>query len=103
MKFMILICTLPERASKLKSLTYSLDKQLVEGVDYKIHDGGRGLPTGTKRNYLIEQTQSEYFSFIDDDDQVSDEYVKEIMKALESSPDVVTFNGYLTTNGMHRR
>jgi glycosyltransferase involved in cell wall biosynthesis len=100
---MILICTLPERASKLKSLTHSLDKQLVEGVGYKIHDAGRGLPTGTKRNHLIEQTQSEYFSFIDDDDQVSDEYVKEIMKALESSPDVVTFNGYLTTNGMHRR
>jgi glycosyltransferase involved in cell wall biosynthesis len=103
MKFMILICTLPERASKLKSLTYSLDKQLVEGVDYKIHDGGRGLPTGTKRNYLIEQTQSEYFSFIDDDDHISNDYVAEIMKGIETNPDVITFNGWYTEHGHNKR
>lgn len=103
MKLYLLICTLPERAAKLKRLTQSIDKQLVEGVSYKIHDSGRSMPTGTKRNQLIEQTQSDYFSFIDDDDVISNEYVSEIMKAIESKPDVITFNGYITTNGKDRR
>jgi glycosyltransferase involved in cell wall biosynthesis len=103
MKWIILIPTLPERAAKLKRLTNLLDQQLVEGVTYKINDAGRSTPTGTKRNMLIEATQSEYFSFIDDDDKVSNDYVKQIMTALEAGPDVVTFNGFMTTNGGDRR
>jgi glycosyltransferase involved in cell wall biosynthesis len=105
-KWLILICTLPERANKLKRLTLELDRQKSKfpgTVDYKIHDAGRSVPTGTKRNMLIEQSYSEYFSFIDDDDQVSDKYVDLIMKALEANPDVVTFNGWYTEFGANRR
>src|SRR5688572_6742635 len=104
--FMILICTLPERASQLKRLTLELDKQKVKYnglVDYKIHDGGRSIPTGRKRNMLIEQSYSEYFSFCDDDDMVSRDYVDQIMTATEKNPDVITFCGYMTTNGINRR
>jgi GT2 family glycosyltransferase len=61
------------------------------------------MPTGTKRNWLIEQTQSDYFCFIDDDDVVSAMYVSEIVKAMESSPDVITFNGYITEYGKNRK
>lgn len=103
MKLMILICSLPERAAKLKRLTSILDKQLVEGVSYKIHDAGRSMSTGTKRNMLLAQTQSEYFSFIDDDDTVSPYYVSRILEATKQNPDVITFQGWMETNGMHRR
>lgn len=106
MTFLILICTLPERATILKRLTKSLDKQKEKYnglVDYKIHDAGRSMSTGRKRNQLIEQSQSDYFSFVDDDDMVSDVYVDSIMNVLPSNPDVVTFCGYMTTNGTHRR
>ena len=78
MKFLILICTLPDRVQKLRRLTNSLDRQKAKYnglVGYKINDAGPSLPTGTKRNMLIEQNYSEYFSFIDDDDHVSDKYV----------------------------
>lgn len=106
MTFLILICTIPERANKLRRLTSTLDKQKAKYnglVDYKINDRGRDLPTGAKRNNLIEGSQSDYFSFIDDDDLVSDNYVDSIMKALESKPDVVTFDGYYTEFGASRR
>jgi hypothetical protein len=106
MRFLILICSLPERANKLRKLTQELDKQKEKYhglVNYKINDAGPSLPTGTKRNILIEQNHSEYFSFIDDDDHVSDRYVDLIMNALESSPDVVTFNGWYTEFGNNRR
>src|SRR5688572_10245288 len=101
MTFLILICTLPERANKLKRLTLELDRQKVKYkglVDYKIHDAGRSIPTGRKRNQLIEQSFSEYFSFIDDDDMVSKDYIEQIMIAIEKNPDVITFRGWMTTN-----
>jgi glycosyltransferase involved in cell wall biosynthesis len=106
MRLSILICTLPERADKLKRLTDILDYQIAwfkDHVHYSIHDAGRGMPTGKKRNELINQTSGEYFVFIDDDDVISDDYVEEIMKAIEQKPDVVTFKGFMTTNGEDRR
>lgn len=106
MTFLILICTLPERADKLKRLTNTLDKQIAKyngEVSYRCHDAGRSLSTGRKRNILIEGSQSDFFSFCDDDDMISEDYVDEIMKAIEQSPDVVTFNGWYTEYGANRR
>lgn len=64
---------------------------------------GREMPTGTKRNLLISETDSEYFCFIDDDDHVPDYYIDELVKAIEHKPDVITFIGYMTTSGKDRR
>lgn len=101
----ILICTLPERADKLRRLTRSLDHQISARnfAFYKVHDAGRSMSTGTKRNQLIEQSDSDYFSFIDDDDQVSGDYISSILQASETKPDVITFNGWMTTNGANRK
>lgn len=106
MKFLILICTLPERVDKLRRLKFDLDKQISKYnglVNYKIHDAGPAMPTGTKRNQLIEQSMSEYFSFVDDDDKISSDYVQQIMLATEKNPDVITFNGWMTTSGSNRQ
>src|SRR5688572_1478313 len=87
MTWMILICHLPERAEKLRRLTRALDRQKAKHkgvVDYKINDAGRSMPTGIKRNMLIEQTQSDYINFIDDDDEISENYVDEIVKGMET-------------------
>lgn len=105
MNLAILICTLPERYDKLHRLMNSLEPQVQKFKDQvfvRKHDAGRAMSTGTKRNQLIEQTESDYFTFIDDDDQVSSFYVDEIVKAMETSPDVITFNGWITTNGKNR-
>jgi len=102
MNLAILICTLPERFDKLKQLKNILEPQVDRHKDQvyiAINDSGRQTPTGTKRNWLIEQTQSDYFCFCDDDDQVSSYYVDEILKAIAHGPDVVTFQGWMTTNG----
>lgn len=106
MKLAILIATLPERADKLKRLLSILEPQVrkrMGEVFYSLHDAGRSMPTGRKRNQLISQTESEYFVFIDDDDVIPDYYVDEILAAIEFTPDVITFNGYMTTNGQDRR
>lgn len=106
MKFLILICTLPERYAKLKRLTDEIDRQKVKYqglVDWKTLDQGPSLPTGTKRNMLVEQSYSEYFSFCDDDDMITPIYIDRIMTGLETNPDVVTFNGWYTEWGTNKR
>lgn len=98
----ILICTLPERAESLKRLTNILQPQLTSEVEIKLHDAGRSMSTGEKRNQLIENCNGDYFCFIDDDDWVPMYYVDELKKAINQNPDVITFNGWMTTDGQRR-
>lgn len=106
MKLSILIPTLNEtkRIASLRRLRGVLDPQINgHPVEIRIHDAGRSIPTGQKRNELIKDSEGEYFCFIDDDDLVPEYYVNELMDAIRKQPDVVTFNGYMTTNGKDRR
>lgn len=102
-KLSILICTLPERQHKLNLLMNSLELQRTDQIEIRIHDAGKSMTTGEKRNLLIQHCNGEYFCFIDDDDHVPDYYVKELLSAIECcSPEVITFHGYMTTNGANR-
>lgn len=104
----ILIPTLNEPFSirMLKRLNAIIDPQIAQypgQIEKIIHDAGRSMATGTKRNQLIKQSSGEYFVFIDSDDIVSDDYISEIMTAIAKGPDVVTFNGEMLTNGRNAR
>lgn len=103
----ILICHLPERHDKLRRLRNVLDPQIERYKDRvfcKVNDAGRGvMSTGRKRNQLIEETESEYLCFCDDDDMIPAYYIDEIVKAMDQNPDVITFNGWIETNGANRR
>lgn len=108
MKLSILIPTLnePESIRYLRRLRGILDPQVAKypgQVEIRINDAGRSMPTGTKRNELIKNSDGEYFSQIDVDDVPAPYYVDEMIQAISSNPDVVTFNGYITTNGSNRR
>lgn len=108
MKLSILIPTLnePESINYLRRLRGILDPQVAKypgQVEIRIHDAGRAMSTGQKRNELIHNSDGEYFSQIDCDDVVPDYYVDEIMKAIELNPDVISFVGYMLTNGADRR
>lgn len=107
MKLSILIPTLPDEKSKvdlnrLMSVLLPQVEQYKDCVKICIHDAGKQMPTGTKRNELIRKCDTDYFSSIDCDDMVPYYYVSTILTALELNPDVVTFNGYMTTYGTSR-
>jgi len=74
-----------------------------DSVEIVMNDAGRSMSTGAKRNSLKHNCTGEYFCFIDCDDIVPMYYVDEILKAIELNPDVVTFIGYMTTNGGNRQ
>lgn len=107
-KLDILIPTLnePHYNQLLKRLMAILDPQIAKyprEVEIHIHDAGRKMTTGQKRNELIANSDGDYFSQIDSDDMVSPYYVDELMTAIAYSPDVVTFTGFMTTDGQKRK
>ena len=106
MKLSILICSLPEPyySTKLDRLMGLLKSQAVgKSVEIIVDDAGRQTPTGTKRNNLIGRASGDYVVFVDSDDLVSDSYINDILRSLESLPDCVTMRGWMTTNGINRR
>lgn len=103
MTLSILTATLPDRAQYLKRLSSLITPQ-VEGkpVEWLIDPRPRNVPTGTKRNDLIRQSSGAWVCFVDDDDNISPTYVSDILQALQSNPDVVTFEGTYTENGRNK-
>jgi glycosyltransferase involved in cell wall biosynthesis len=108
MKLSILIPTLnePESIRYLHRLRNILDPQVAKypgEVEIRINDAGRAMPTGTKRNELIFNSDGDYFSQIDVDDIPAEYYVDEMMKGISMGVDVITFRGAMDTNGINRR
>ena len=100
MTLSILIATLPERAAYLEKMLAMIGTH--EQVEILTDHRPRTVPTGTKRNDLIQQATGEWFVFVDDDDVIDPEYVTLILEALKQNPDVVTFQGWYTENGGNR-
>lgn len=92
-KLSILICTIPERANLFTELFNKLNVQATgRSVQIIYDDAPRGTITiGAKRNALLNQAIGEYVCFIDDDDDISHDYIEQILKATESKPDCIGF------------
>ena len=89
MKLSILVPTMPSRASYLKRLKRSIRNQITEDVELLVFEGDSNQSIGSKRNALLGMAKGDYISFVDDDDLVAHHYVSSILKATETSPDVV--------------
>ena len=71
-------------------------KPLVELVHI---EDNREMSIGSKRQKLLELSKGEYIVFFDSDDYPKKNYVKELVKAIETKPDCVGFKIAMTTNG----
>ena len=100
MKFSILILSVPSRFDKMIALYNKLMRQVgTLDVEVLVMVDNKKRSIGDKRNDLVVAARGDYLAFIDDDDDVSDDYVAEIMKAIEHGPDVIVFNEEATLNG----
>jgi glycosyltransferase involved in cell wall biosynthesis len=96
MKLSILIATIPERQKQLERLmarlrpqipdTYDADGNLeVEVIVHEELANKDGGPTiGENRQALLESATGDYVCFIDDDDFVTEDYVAQILKAIDT-------------------
>jgi len=101
-KLDILICTLNKRKRKYEKLKEELNRQIKENkLDKSVvvmsfpDNGDRSI--GYKRNTLLEMSLGEYVCFLDDDDMISSDYVKELYNATLKGADCVAFNVELNT------
>ncbi|WP_412070326.1 hypothetical protein [Rubrivirga sp. IMCC43871] len=89
----ILIPTLEERAESFAFIHAKLTRQIREGgLEDEVEvlslvDGGE-LPTGVKRNLLMEKARGRFVASVDDDDDVHGHYVALIVEAIRATPDV---------------
>lgn len=86
----ILICTLDSRLEQFERLRDKLQRQITASIDLHNQvrvlsecDDGK-LSIGAKRNILLSRARAEFVCFVDDDDDVTDEYVPLLLEALSS-------------------
>lgn len=97
----ILTPTIPGREKQLEALIEKLAKQIGDlPVEHLAFSDNRKRSIGCKRQSLVDIAKGQYIAFVDDDDDVSDDYVPSLLKAIESGADVITFRQRAIYNGL---
>lgn len=97
MKLSILIATITERGQKFRNLRAKLLDQQADNVEVISICDNKEISIGSKRQKLLEMASGDYIVFIDDDDDISDNYVTSILANL--GKDAVGFLIECTFNG----
>lgn len=97
--FSILITSIPKRIENLKKIINKLETQILENnldkeVEILCLIDNRQRSVGLKRQNLLEASRGKFIAYLDDDDNISDFYIKEIIHAIKQNPtiDVISFN-----------
>ena len=119
MKLSILICSLYSRENNfLKELLVKLLPQIgsyssiieehkscevrrlsSNNVEVVICIDNKKMRVGEKRNFLMSLARGDYFVFVDDDDMVTEDYVRYLLKGIEKGNDVIVFDVEISING----
>lgn len=104
----ILICSVAERhdnfALAIQRQIYDQLSQLDDStrVEVILLTDTRSMSIGTKRNHLVNMATGRYTVFVDDDDEIADDYVASLLDATNSGADVLTFRLEYRLNGKKR-
>jgi GT2 family glycosyltransferase len=106
MKLSILIPTLTNRAMMLGQLLQKLEYQIRtlgphNEVEVLVFEDNKENPVGFKRNRLLSEAKGDFVVFVDDDDELSDDYVFQIYTAILDHPkvDCIGMRAMITVNG----
>jgi hypothetical protein len=93
-----LIPNIPGRDSSLARLTQSIHekmRRLAPTLRYTIDLGfdNREMSIGMKRQRLIQESKAKYSAFIDDDDEITDEYIQDMRETIARSYPVMRLRG----------
>ena len=100
----ILIPSIGERRDRAAALFDKLAAQQSAGnlpVEILQLTDNRRRSVGLKRQALLDSARGRFIAFVDDDDDVSDDYVPRLLQAIQTHPDaeVITFDQAATYNG----
>ena len=99
----ILIPHVVERSEMLSSLMKNLTAQIFKSNilphQIEILTNQEDLTIGEKRNKLLEQSKGKYVCFIDDDDDVSSDYINLLLEGIRKEVDCCSLRGVITIDG----
>ena len=93
----ILTPSIPARFASVERLAAKIAAQGGD-VEHLILCDNRRRTIGEKRDNLLRLARGKFVAFVDDDDDVSEDYVSELLKAASGDPDVITFDQEATVN-----
>ncbi|MBP8034729.1 MAG: glycosyltransferase family 2 protein [Bacteroidia bacterium] len=100
MKLSILVCSTQNRYNTfLPKILKELFKQATDEVEILTLIDDKKRMLGTKRNNLLDIAQGKYVAFVDDDDKVSHDYIKHLLRAIKNNDDIITFTVLVSLNG----
>jgi glycosyltransferase involved in cell wall biosynthesis len=99
---------MPSRSEMLKKLTQQLRLLLGKYDESQwevLIQPDENINVGRKRNILLQKASGDFVVFIDDDDEIHDNYIDAFMNAIESNPDAdcIGYRGYITFDGTSRK
>lgn len=100
----ILVLSIPNRIEKAASLLKKIQGQIATGgyeqVEVICLYDNKKSSIGRKREIAMQMAQGNYVTFIDDDDDICDGYIKNVVEAARDGvPDVIVFNVNTWLNG----
>jgi len=100
----IMILSIPSRIEQyLVPLYNKLLKQSnnIDSVEILCLIDNKSMSIGEKRQAILNSARGKWVGFIDDDDDISDDYIKSLLEAVILHPDgdVFTFNQHCVVNG----
>jgi len=90
-KLSILIPTVPRRKEHLERLLEVLNPQITDEVELLVLMDNKKRTLWAKRQNMLELAKGEYVVFIDDDDEITNDYVYELLIAILNNSDVICF------------
>lgn len=102
-KLSVLIPSTESRLEMTNELLRQLHIQCIGNDSEVLVDWHETNCVGKKRNDLLKRAQGEYIVFVDSDDEVSPNYISQILNACSFNPDCIGINGTITTNGNDER
>ena len=100
----ILICTIPSRIHMFVQLINNIAKlkQKSKLTIEVLSNNKENISIGEKRNLLLAKCHGTYSCFIDDDDNITDDYFS-VIEESGLSYDCISLNGMMYTNGVKNR
>jgi len=68
-----------------------ISQQATEDVEVICLIDNKSRTIGAKRDALVQMSRGDYIAFCDDDDDVSDDYIEELLKGVATNKDVICF------------
>ena len=106
-KLSILILSIPSRFDIVRPLIDKLMDQIGDKEDVEILSlmDNKSLHIYEKRNELMKIARGSHLTWLDDDDDISDNYVSKLTETIENNPDVdvISFNQICYLNGIEAR